>query len=576
MGTGGMVVSSSGGTQSPSGGAGETDGAGGAVAGSGGNGGGSGGQLSQSGGSGGATDQEVSTLMQEFSVYWDFEIDGEMGPIARVGDATLELLGSSVQLGEQGRLLQLQGTDSHARSHGARVDLAGDFSVSLWVKMDELAGYDTFVSAPGQHVSAFYLQKRDNQRLSFATFAADDIYASPCVSTAEIQPRQSEWYHVVGTRNVQSGEQRVYVDGVLSGKSTCSEAPFTPTGELTLGSGVFGGAAGDFFSGAMDDVGLIERELTAHEVFQLYQAGRPQARHYLFSYFVEVGQGRGDGLRLAHSHDGLHWGAIGQGKVFMPPSVGGGSFRDPHIFSAPDGVYHLVWTTSCVPWAEANCVQDRGLGHATSRDLVTWSEADYITVDLNVEHVWAPETVYDADTEQFMVFWSSPIDNNPQASDPHHIYFVLTKDFTNFSEPALLYAPSGRNFIDATIRPFESGWLMIVKDEADGQKNLRALTSPLLFGDGAWTASPSAPLTGNYAAEGPSFLEREGALYIYFDKYGEGSYGALRAETKDALDTPGAWRDISDDVFFPGVRHGTAFEVPWEVYEKVALFAGQK
>src|SRR5690349_13788483 len=70
MGTGGMVVSSSGGTQSPSGGAGETDGAGGAVAGSGGNGGGSGGQLSQSGGSGGATDQEASTLMQEFSVYW--------------------------------------------------------------------------------------------------------------------------------------------------------------------------------------------------------------------------------------------------------------------------------------------------------------------------------------------------------------------------------------------------------------------------------------------------------------------------------------------------------------------------
>jgi hypothetical protein len=102
----------------------------------------------------------------------------------------------------------------------------------------------------------------------------------------------------------------------------------------------------------------------------------------------------------------------------MPPSVGGGSFRDPHVLRAPDGVYHLVWTTSCVPWAETNCVQDRGLGHASSPDLVVWSEADYITVDLNVEHVWAPETIYDPESQQFMVFWSSPIDNNPQASDP--------------------------------------------------------------------------------------------------------------------------------------------------------------
>jgi hypothetical protein len=555
---------------------GGADGAGGAVVGSGGEESGSGGQVSPSGGSGAQPGEEIDTLIEEFSVFWDFENANESEAVARVGDARLELLGSSVSNGDLEGVLQLSGTDSHARSHGASVDVSGDFSVSAWIKLDDLSGYDTFVSAPGQQVSAFYLQKRDNQRLSFVTFASDEVDASPCVSTAEIQPRQAEWYHVVGTRGVGSGEQRVYVDGVLSGKTTCSGAPFAPTGELTIGSGFYAGTASDFFSGAMDDVGLIERELTAQQVFQLYRAGRPTARHYLFSYFVEVGEGRGDGLRLAHSHDGLHWGAIGQGRVFMPPSVGGGSFRDPHILSAPDGVYHLVWTTSCVPWAEANCVQDRGLGHATSADLVTWSQADYITVDLNVEHVWAPESIYDPSGEQFMIFWSSPIDNNPQTSDPHQIYFVLTKDFETFTQPAVLYAPSGRNVIDATIRPFEAGWLMVVKDEADGQKNLRALTSPLLFGDGAWTVAPSPALTGNYAAEGPSFLERNGELFIYFDKYGEGSYGALQAQTSDALDTPQAWRDISADVFFPGVRHGTAFEVSWEIYEQVALFAGQK
>lgn len=41
------------------------------------------------------------------------------------------------------------------------------------------------------------------------------------------------------------------------------------------------------------------------------------------------------------------------------------------------------------------------------------------------------------------------------------------------------------------------------------------------------------------------------------------------------LDVAATWSDISDQVFFPGVRHGSAFEVPWEIYEKVAVFAGQ-
>src|SRR5690606_31170828 len=113
---------------------------------------------------------------------------------------------------------------------------------------------------------------------------------------------------------------------------------------------------------------------------------------------------------------------------FMPPKVGGGSFRDPHLLRGPDGTYHLVWTTSCVPWAEATCVQDRGFGHASSPTLTSWGEQTYIEIELDVEHVWAPETFYDAATEQYLVLWSSPIDDNPSAADPHDIYFLRTTD----------------------------------------------------------------------------------------------------------------------------------------------------
>ncbi len=404
-------------------------------------------------------------------------------------------------------------------------------------KLEELDGFDTFVAAEGEQVSAFFLQLRDDRRLSFTTLPADMTSAVSCVASAEIQPRPGEWYHVVVTESAATREQRIYVDGALSGKATCPGAPFAATSGITVGRGLYDATESDFLDGAVDDLGLISRVLEPSEVLALYRAGRPEQKNYLFAYFVEVTEGRGDGLRLAHSHDGLHWGAIGGGrKVFMPPSVGGGSFRDPHVMRAPDGQYHLVWTTTCVPWAEANCVQDRGLGHATSPDLVTWSQADYITVDLDVEHVWAPETYYDEASAQYLLFWSSPLDQT-QGSDPHSIYYVLTSDFQEFSAPEVLYSQPARNFIDATIRADSGGYLMVLKDEADGQKNLRALRSTALFGEGAWTAAPSMPITGGYAAEGPSFLRARRHALRLLRQVRRGRVRRARGQEKAAAST---------------------------------------
>lgn len=527
-------------------------------------------------GSGGAsTDNSIAELIATFDAFWDFEtVDGARVPSV-IGDTQLELDGAVVGSGPTGNQLTVSGSTSGAHATESIIDTAGSFSISLWVKLDQLADYHTLVSIDGSEISAVYLQTRDDKRLALTTFPMDSSSAAPCITTAEMQPRLSEWYHVVGTHDVTTRTQRVYVDGVLSSKTTCPQAVFAAAGALRIGSGMWDAEQGDFVNGALDDVGVVSRVLSPRDVLDLYHAGRADARHYLFAYFVEVSQGRGDGLRLAHSHDALHWGAIGAGKVFMPPSVGGGSFRDPHVMRDPAGLYHLVWTTSCVPWAESNCVQDRGFGHSSSSDLVTWSAADYVTIDLNVEHVWAPETYFDEKTKQYMVYFSSPIDNNPSSSDQHSLYYVLTKDFTSYSAPQVLYSKTGRDFIDGTIMADGDEFLMILKDEAGDQKNLRALVSPDLFGSGAWTANPSAALTGNYGAEGPSFLERDGQLFVYFDKYGEGSYGALQATSSSDLTLPSNWQDISASVFFPGVRHGTPIEVPWEVFEQVALFAGQ-
>jgi hypothetical protein len=51
---------------------------------------------------------------------------------------------------------------------------------------------------------------------------------------------------------------------------------------------------------------------------------------------------------------------------------------------------------------------------------------------------------------------------------------------------------------------------------------------------------------------------------LYFDKYTEHKYGALRS--KDLVN----WEDVSDKVSFPkGVRHGTVFVVKKSEFEKM-------
>ena len=497
----------------------------------------------------------------------------------RASSATAPAVPLTVQHGElssgpTGNYLLLDGSGS-AVAPGPIIDTSGSFSVSAWVRFDRDDGWSTFVSQDGRSISSFYLQKRDSKYLGFTTYPSDSTAAAACVATAGLRPRQGEWYHVVATRDATTGEQRIYVDGMLSGRATCAGG-FRTDGPLVIGRGKWNAPA-DWIAGGIDDLGVTDRVLSAGEVVDLYRLGRPEARHYLYGYFEEVEEGRGDGLHFAHSHDALSWNPLGGGKVFFAPTVGGRSFRDPHLMRDPAGKYQLVWTSSCVPWAKPNCVQDRGFGHATSDDLITFSEQKLIEVaaeKLNVEHFWAPETFFDADTEQYLLSWASPLSGTP-TPNPHRIYYLLTKDFVTFSEPAVLYGRADRDMIDATIIKHQGSYFMFMKDEAVDQKNLRVVSSPSLFGKGAWTGEPSEPLTGTEPAEGPAPLIRNGQLLLLFDRYAGGGLGALRSHDLMALTDAASWEDLSSSVFAAPVRHGSVIELPEPVFRALALSAAR-
>lgn len=283
-------------------------------------------------------------------------------------------------------------------------------------------------------------------------------------------------------------------------------------------------------------------------------------KHYLFSYFVGNGE---DGLHFAHSTDGYNWTALKDGKSFLTPTAGKDKLmRDPSILQGPDGTFHLVWTVS---WGE------KGIGHASSKDLITWSEQQYIPVmehEPEAKNCWAPELFYDEATEQFLIFWATSIPGRfPEGEDQkynHRMYFITTKDFKTFS-PAKLFYDYNFSVIDAAVAKEGSQYLMFLKDETDKphkpEKNIRIATAEKA--EGPYSA-PGNPITGDYWAEGPTPVKIGDRWFVYFDKYTQKKYGVVTSVDLQH------WTDESDKLTMPkGIRHGTVFEVPAKIAKKL-------
>lgn len=282
---------------------------------------------------------------------------------------------------------------------------------------------------------------------------------------------------------------------------------------------------------------------------------------YMFSYFKNNGQ---DGLHLAYSYDGYSFTALKNDSSFLKPILSKDKLmRDPCIIRGADDLFHMVWTVS---WA------DRGIGYASSPDLVNWSEQQYIPVMANedsAKNCWAPEITYDTKKKQYIIYWATTIPGRFTAGDTagdgkynHRMYYITTKDFKTYSKTKLLY---NRNFnvIDASITQNGKQFVMFLKDETKKppQKNIRIATSKNLYKN---YSQASAPITGKYWAEGPTAIKIGENWIVYFDKYTEHKYGAVTST--DLVN----WTDISDKISFPkGTRHGTVFTITKEEFRKL-------
>lgn len=277
---------------------------------------------------------------------------------------------------------------------------------------------------------------------------------------------------------------------------------------------------------------------------------------YLFTSFREPAT---DGLHLAYSVDGYHWNGL-EG-LFLKPEIGASKImRDPSITKGADGTYHMVWTTD---WKGGN-----GFGYANSKDLIHWSEQQYIPVMKNepeVVNVWAPEIFYDDVKNEYIVIWASTIPFRfakgvEEEKNNHRMYYVTTKDFKTFSDTKLYYEP-GFSVIDCVIvKKGKDDYVLVLKDNTRPMRNIKVAfgKTPL----GPFTKS-SKPFT-EYLSEGPTVVKVGKNWLLYYDNYGSKNYKAL--STSDFVN----FEDVSSQIQLPeGHKHGTITTISKKTLKKL-------
>lgn len=206
--------------------------------------------------------------------HWTFDEGVDITAVDSSGNGHTGTLGAGVSWtdGNVGsHAISLTGTASGVvTADGPVVDTSESFTVSAWVELASLSGYQTVVSIAGDTVAGFFLQLReDTGTLSFARLPSDANGIATFVA-ASTAPEIGTWYHIVGVNDATAGTITMYLDGRSMGSAAYSSG-WEATGNTLIGHGLYNGDQVDFVNGSIDEVQLFSTALSAEQVAALDQ-----------------------------------------------------------------------------------------------------------------------------------------------------------------------------------------------------------------------------------------------------------------------------------------------------------------
>ena len=196
---------------------------------------------------------------------------------------------------------------------------------------------------------------------------------------------------------------------------------------------------------------------------------------YLFVHFRETTSPEGEQVYFALSRDGFHWEALNGGHPILWAYYGDHGVRDMTVIrSRADGRFHIFATDLSLSygmrgkyghsWQNIKLHGSHDLAHWESDDLVHWSEEEMIPIgDEKTGCIWAPDILFDPEQGDYVLHYSCCSAENDYG--PMAIYYSRTKDFKNYTKPALLYRKDGCGCIDSAMYEEGGKYYLFVKSE---------------------------------------------------------------------------------------------------------------
>ncbi|MEU0254730.1 LamG-like jellyroll fold domain-containing protein [Streptomyces sp. NPDC006184] len=185
--------------------------------------------------------------------------------------------------GAKGTAVSFDGVDDYAATDIPVIDTSGSFSVSAWVRLAAVPDHAAVaVTQPGNNSPGFEIYySAGYDRWVFSQHTSDTPGSSSVTAMASTggAVKAGEWTHLVGTYSSGSDELKLYINNQLAGTASYS-SPWDARRGLQFGASSLNGSRTNFFPGAIDEVQIFDKPLSAAEVTQLYgksslTAGRP-------------------------------------------------------------------------------------------------------------------------------------------------------------------------------------------------------------------------------------------------------------------------------------------------------------
>ena len=226
----------------------------------------------------------------------------------------------------------------------------------------------------------------------------------------------------------------------------------------------------------------LTKDIDVNVIAKPEEVGETEA--YLYVYFRGNVKGSNEHLsiHLAGSEDGYEWFDLNGNWPILESTMGTQCLRDPYLLRSKDGDrFYLIATDLNTQdgqgWGPWSLEGSKYLMIWESDDLVNWSEQRMVKfANDDMGCAWAPEAIWDPDTEEYLVYASAK-DLTLGSAAIDTVYVVRTRDFRTFSEPEYF------------VRPYEDNG---VTSYTGGTNRIAAIDSNIIqANDGSTTSTKS-------------------------------------------------------------------------------------